>query len=292
LRDKVNAAGVTSKVPTLLHEKDEENFIDSQAFFNYGVDEYILSEFVAQQFHQPARWNEINLLFFTIHWLFHYLQNHDMSKWEYAPVIMSLLEDKLGEYAGSIYDTLPQFLGTTMLPYKNIFFETFFGNDLGIDEQSTYIHKCTTALSVSDASLTTRLQLLNYYYPKIIGAHATRNSYYRDCLLRYLHRYERPFYWKHNNQLHILSPRENGANTIVPNNIFADQINLRFALQNPIDRNCGIGLCATDDITLETSGICPTMGGGKRHLRRRQTKKQKQKEKHKRKQKQTRRHKA
>jgi hypothetical protein len=147
-------------------------------------------------------------------------------------------------------------------------------------------------LSVSDASLTTRLQLLNYYYPNIIGAYPTRNSYDRDCLLRYLHRYDRPFYWKYDSGIKIMSPRENGANTIVPNNIFADQINLRFALQNPIDRNCGIGLCDTDDFDLASSGICPTMGGGKRHLRHRQTKKQKQKDKHKRKQKQTRRHKA
>lgn len=285
LRDKLDAAGVASKVPTLLHEKDEENFIDSKAFFNYGVDEYILSEFVAQQFHEPARWNEINLLFFTIHWIYHYLYDKDISKWEYAPVIMSLLEDELAKYTGSIYNRLPSFLETNMLPYKNIFFETFFGNDLGIDEQTIYIHHCQGQFTVSNASLGSRLQLLNYYYPNIIGAYATRNSYDRDCLMQYLHRYDRPFYWKWDGGNKIMSPRENGANIIVPNNIFTDQTNLRFVLQNQIDRNCGIGLCATDDITLPTSGRCPMMGGGRRQRpttkKHKQKHKQKQKQKHK-----------
>jgi hypothetical protein len=286
LRDRVTANGVSSKVPTLLNVKDEQNFIDSEAFFNYGVDEYILSEFVAQHYNDPARWAEINLLFFTIHWLYHYLQNSDMSTWEYAPVIMSLLEDQTYAYLGSIYNFLPQLFQTNLLPYTNIFLETFFGNELGRNEETLTILNCRNALRVSDYDLSQRLTLLGDYYPKIIGAFPNRYSYDRDCLMRYLHRYDRPFYWKYNGGANIMSPRINGANTIVPNNIFADQINLHFALGTPIDRECGVGLCDTDEATSATSGTCPTMGGGKR--RRRQTKKQKKK----RNLKKTRKHKA
>lgn len=276
--------GVTYKIPTLLNAKDEDNFIGSDAFFTYGVDEYILSEFVAQHYNIPERWEEMNLLIFKIHWLDQiYKSNSGTQTWEYFPILIQTLFDSITSRAWAPTTPFQQFLKQGFAQYKNNFFQTLFGNIL-----SGEIY--TMNLSDIDIYRNTALNqcLLDFepFFPRLItrGVNGSITSYDRDCLLRYFHRLDRPFYWKPTDGTHILSPRTTGEAPIVPvpNNIDDAVTNLRFVLRNPIDRACGTGLCTSDNISDARSGTCRATAGGRRKQRktRRNTKKVSKTRKH------------
>lgn len=265
----VNRNGVDSRIPTLLHEKDVDNFIDSNAFFNYGVDEYILSEFVAQHYNTPERWGEINLLFFTIHWMYFHLMNlrSGIRDYEYHPVLVDVLQNALSQapwnYSPDRYYT--EFLREGFQQYKNTYFDMFYGNEGNIGWQHFTIRNVNVVAANQATELRDCLVDLRRVFPKLIITDVWGQlGYNRDCIMRYVHRYDRPFYWKYTDGSHILSPRLIDGAYSVPNNIYDDAANLRLVLRNPIDRACGVGLCTTDIATDPQSGTCGVAAGGRR----------------------------
>lgn len=261
------------RVPTLFADKDIQNYLGGGAgsFYVYGLDEYMLSEFVSQQFNIPARWDEINLLFYNIYWLDSFI---NFNTREYSPLLHSLTIHYKNTAAGvNPSMLLADFIRGYMMNQNNLALETFFSSS----NDTHFFGNYPTIANILDHLDNNVIQnVLTHFYPKftkLIQAYTvgTTTTYrFRDiassfCFFQYLHRYDRPFYWKNNAQYALSQRLDGGQAGIVPNN-FSDPLGgLSFVIRNQISRPCGVGLCVPDDeIARPTSGTCPGMAGGKR----------------------------
>jgi hypothetical protein len=238
-------------------------------FFTYGLDEYILSEFANQHFNNEDKWNEINLLFFTIHWIGSILGEGDAG--EYYPLLkygLALERPLFGDITS--LSTLIYNLASrdpsqfSIAPY----FNTLFGNDGNIQ------YRVQTARSqMEDPNLVEynniAAMFLNTFRGCMLGWQLDI-----PCVLDHCHRYDRPLYWKgglYGERHYSLSQRITGGIKSIPNN---RKLNIHIATQAIIPY-VYIGMTADDRVGVPgdpADKFCPAgpniiLGGKRKKIR-------------------------
>lgn len=180
-------------VPESFKQIDRADVLQQMpTFFMYGLDEYILSEFVNQHFNSEAKWNEINLLFFSIHWI-HDIIRDGNNNGEYYP----LLKYGLALTRPPWPDMTPLNQHLFTLANGNDFslaayFNTFFGNVNNNDIRVTPANAIINAPNLPEY-----IARKDIFRDKFRGCiDIWNNDLNVPCVLDHCHRFDRPLYWK------------------------------------------------------------------------------------------------
>ncbi len=256
--------------PFLVPGKDLPDIISAggiKGFFNYGADEYILSELVAQVLEQDLKWNSLNLLFFNLHWI---SEGIVYNGGEYQTFMNKLLNDAKDMYIANGRSALfpikiffqELFADPSAKGIVNTFFHTFFGH-----HQNNYY----SGLRVGNLAprnivkYNQEIELYRHYFT--LPAAPTNADI--GTLLDHLTRYDRPLYWKSTSQ-YSYNPRiKPNGELVLPTNRRGPET-LFHAIKYKIDRDSANGSVPFTDgpmgHALNLAGRIKALIGGKRRF--------------------------
>lgn len=294
-----------SKLPMFSSEEEKANVLSLMPnFFTYGVDEYILSKLVNDYVANEETREEMNILFFTIHWIQAFCGSAITSEYEYYPLTSQMVYNEIAR-TSSERRSFGKFVRGKFVDngLKYTFIHTMFGNIENNYLNDIPANEIITPPSPDDFNKSS--YAFAEQFPSLVTG-TTREGVpilNMSCLLDYLHRYDRPYYWistgrrnDKGNWLSMFSPRTyTDGRPIIPNNRSKEPgRDLNFVINNQLTdlTSCITGTNCPDNTDRGMMGLCIDDSGRGRNTwggYRKQTRKIKKK---KGKRKQTRKHKA